>query len=227
MAQRTADEVKASFVAAFPSGTGELAHELWKAVNNLHFKWENYRSLFGTSPDRIDLLNWAAPSFFGLLDGILRSDVMLAIARLTDPPKSMGRDNACLARLIETLVPFTDTQSVDSWRAELQDLQTYCEPVRVTRNRLLAHEDLATALHYHPDPIPGVSRPYIDGALERFRKLFGSIEVRFRGSQTAFQLVSAVGDGESVISRLEDAQEHEKCRERDFDEEYGIDANDT
>jgi len=219
---QTSDEVREEILTVFPEGTGELFHELWTNVAHLHLNWKNYRSLFGTSPERIELLDWTASSFFGLLDGILRHDVVLAIARLTDPPRSAGKDNASLARLIDMLTPFIDAALVDELRSELKDLQAYCEPVRQLRNRLLAHDDLATALQYHPDPLPGISRAYIEGVLEKLRKLLGDIEEHFRGSRTSHQYVISSNDGESLIFALESAREHEKCRQREFNQKYGI-----
>lgn len=219
---RTSDEIREEFLTIFPNGTGELFHELWTNVAHLHLKWKNYRSLFGTSPERIELLNWAAASFFRLLDDILRHDVMLAIARLTDPPRSSGKDNASLARLIYILTPFMDTTLVDELRSELNDLQTCCKPLRQLRNRLLAHDDLATVLQYHNDPLPGISRAYIERVLEKIRKLVGDIEEHFLGSRTSHQDVISSNDGESLVLALESAREYEKCRRREFDQKYGI-----
>jgi len=219
---QTSDEVREEILTAFPEGTGELFHELWTNVAHLHLNWKNYRSLFGTSPERIELLNWAASLFFGLLDGILRHDVVLSIARLTDPPRSAKKDNVSLARLIDTLTPFIDTALVDELRSELNNLQSYCKPLRQLRNRLLAHDDLATALQYHPDPLPGINRAYIEGVLEKIRKLLGDIEEHFRGSRTSHQYVISSNDGESLIFALESAREHEKCRRREFNQKYGI-----
>jgi len=219
---QTSDEVQEETLTVFPEETGELFHELWTNVAHLHLNWKNYRSLFGTSPERIELLNWAASSFFGLLDGILRHDVVLAIARLTDPPQSAGKDNASLARLIVMLTPFIDTTLADEFRSGLEDLQAYCEPLRQIRNRLLAHDDLATALQYHPDPLPGINRAFIEGVLEKIRKLLGDIEERFRGSRTSHQDVISSDDGESLIFALESAREHEKCHQREFNQKHGI-----
>ena len=84
MTSRSADEVKAEFIQSFPAKTGELACELSWSITHLHLKWKNYRALFGTSPERIDLLNHAAPGFFGQLDPIMRHDVVLAITRLVN-----------------------------------------------------------------------------------------------------------------------------------------------
>lgn len=220
--KRYQDEVQEEILTVFPGETGELFYELWTNVAHLHLNWKNYRSLFGTSSERIELLNWAASSFFGLLDGILRHDVVLAIARLTDPPQSARKDNASLARLIVMLKPFIDTTLADELRSELEDLQTYCEPVRQIRNRLLAHDDLATALQYHSDPLPGINQAFIEGVLEKIRKLLGDIEERFRGSRTSHQYVISSDDGESLIFALESAREHEKCHQREFNQKYGI-----
>lgn len=217
---QTADEVKEEILAAFPEGTGELFYELWTNIAHLHLNWKNYRSLFGTSPERIELLNWTASSFFGLLDGILRHDVMLAIARLTDPPQSVGKDNASLACLIDMLTPFIDGALANELQSELKDFQSRCEPVRQIRNRILAHYDLATALKYHPDPLPGISRAYIEEVLEKIRKLLGDIEEHFRGSRTSHQYVISANDGETLIFALESAREHEKCRQKEFNQKY-------
>jgi hypothetical protein len=219
---QTSDEVREEILTSFPGGTGELFHKLWISVSHLHLNWKNYRSLFGTSPERVELLNWAASSFFGLLDGILRHNVVLAIARLTDPPRSAGKDNASLAHLVDMLTPFIDAAFIDELRSELEGLQAYCEPIRQLRNRLLAHDDLATALKYHPDPLPGISRAYIEEALEKIRRLLGDIEEHFRGSRTSHQYIISSNDGESLISALESAREHERCRQREFNQEYGI-----
>ena len=216
---KEAHEVEDEFIAGFPAGTGQLAYKLWTNLGRLHLNWKNYRSLFGTSPGRIDLLNWAAPTFFGLLDGILWHDIILAIARLTDPARSAGKENASLAQLVESLKPFVEPTVIAAWHSQLQDLKTYCKPVRDIRNRLLGHDDLATTLHFHPDPLPGVSRAYIEGALARLRDLLGAIEKHFRGSYTSHQYIISSNDGEALIVVLETAREEEECRERKFDNE--------
>jgi hypothetical protein len=108
----TPEEVRAGFVSSFPPGAGALAHEIGQSLVRLHLKWKNYRCLYGTSRERIDILNAAAPSFFVLLHGVLWNDVLLAICRLVDPPRSAGRNNASLGRLIESLESVTEEECV-------------------------------------------------------------------------------------------------------------------
>src|SRR5437773_3020547 len=119
MTSRSADEVKAEFIQSFPAKTGELACELSWSITHLHLKWKNYRALFGTSPERIDLLNHAAPGFFGQLDPIMRHDVVLAITRLMDPPRTGRHKNASLGGLIELLAPHVGAAELAGWQSEL------------------------------------------------------------------------------------------------------------
>jgi hypothetical protein len=55
--------------------------------------------LFGTKPERIDLLNKAAPALFHMIQERLWDTTLLNIVRLTDPPMSAGRSNLTVTRL--------------------------------------------------------------------------------------------------------------------------------
>ena len=69
---------------------GELYAALWREVAGIHSKWAEYVVLYGTKESRVDLLNRAAPRFARLIQDTLWENTVLHIARLTDPPKSMG-----------------------------------------------------------------------------------------------------------------------------------------
>jgi hypothetical protein len=201
---RSSAEVMAEFVASFPPRTGELAYELSSSITFLHLKWKLFRALFGTSQERIDLPNQTAPAFFAYVGQIMFNDVVLAIARLTDPPGTGKRENACLERLITLLAPHIGAAELAGWQSDLALLHAAVEPLRETRNRYLAHDDLATTLNYHPQPMPGVSRAHVETLLKRIRGPFESIEEKFRGSHTPHELIIAEG-GEQLIASLKRA----------------------
>ena len=54
---------------------GEQYSALWQEVAWLHAKWGEYVELFGTKSSRVDLLNEAAPYFFGQLQYTLWSAI--------------------------------------------------------------------------------------------------------------------------------------------------------
>ena len=56
-------------------------------------KWEEYLELFGKTSSRIHLLNQSAPVFFKIVQDSLWENIILHLARLTDPPKSAGKNN--------------------------------------------------------------------------------------------------------------------------------------
>lgn len=207
---QSADEVKAEIIRAFSEGTGELFYELLSDVSQLQLNWQNYGSLYGTSPERIDLLNWAAPLFFALLHGILLHDIIMVIARLTDPAKTGRHQNASLENLLNKLVPSLQSDLAEKWGCELKSLQIHCKSIRDIRNKIIAHNDLETALLYRPDPVPGISRAYIESILEKIKKLMGDIEEHFRGIPTSYFHVFASNDGETLIHVLERAREYKK-----------------
>jgi hypothetical protein len=93
------EEVRAASIAAMGRELGELHHALGNELTYLHLKWKKYCALFGTSPERIDLLNEAAPDFFGKLQHILGDDVLL---HLCTRSKRKVRDRVLLTSPLKT-----------------------------------------------------------------------------------------------------------------------------
>jgi hypothetical protein len=96
---KTREQVRYEHREVMGSILGPLYHALYEEVTWLHAKWQQYRALFAESPERIDLLNKVAGFFFQVIQDVLWEDVVLHIARLTDPARSAGKDNLTLLRL--------------------------------------------------------------------------------------------------------------------------------
>ena len=122
-----------------------------------------------------------------------------------------GQVHLCLeegtqsAWLYELLAPHVGAAELAGWQSELALLNAAVKPLRAVRDRFVAHEDLATALNYHPQPLPGFSRADVEALLERIRGLFNSIEEKFLGSHASHELIIADG-GEQLIASLERAR---------------------
>ena len=100
---RTPQEARAEHIRIMGEDLGSLYDALWQEVAGLYGKWSEYVALFGTRESRVDLLNQAAPSFFRIVQDSLWEDVLLHIARLTDPPKSAGKSNLTVQRLTSAI----------------------------------------------------------------------------------------------------------------------------
>jgi|SRR6267143_192490 len=189
-----------------PPDVRTIFESLQEDVLWLHAKWKVYRQLFGTSEKRIAILNDFAPDFFQIVHDGLIYDVLLTISRLTDPAESVKKENLTLDRLVLMMKENVDQQFVDSLKSNLRALKGDCQPFRDIRNRRIAHNDLGTALDYHPNPLPGVSREMIENVLKSFRSLLNDIEFHFDGNDTEYEGINLRGDGDSIIRYLKEAK---------------------
>src|ERR1700691_2800239 len=162
MIQQTDAEVLVSQVAAMGPEIGNLYHAISREVDSLHWRWGEYRGLFGEKPKRIDLMNQSAPFFFRVVHDALFVGTLLGIARLVGPPYSFGKPNLTIRRF-EALI------ADDSLKAEVAAL---VERARAEanfamdwRNRQIAHRDLHLALNVSPNPLPTATKEKVDSAL--------------------------------------------------------------
>jgi hypothetical protein len=86
------------YLKALGPELGSIYYALCDDVSWLHFKWKQYRILFEDSPERFDLINRVAGTFFVVVQEVLRDDVLLHIARLMDK-KDHGEDKDHLSLL--------------------------------------------------------------------------------------------------------------------------------
>lgn len=110
----TPEQVRAAKLAAMPAPLGELHHTLYNELAWLHLKWQDFRALFANSEQTVELLNQTAPIFFHHLQRALWEDVLRHLCRLTDPPKSAGRDNLTLLRLPDMIPDLKLRRQADS-----------------------------------------------------------------------------------------------------------------
>jgi len=89
----TAEQARARSVQVMGQELGETYEALGQEIVWLHSKWAEYAALYGTKESRVALLNKAAPRFARLIQDTLWEDIVLHIARLTDPPKSASKHN--------------------------------------------------------------------------------------------------------------------------------------
>jgi hypothetical protein len=79
---------------------GLLYNALYNKRVLLHVKWRQYLELFGTKPERLDLLNRSAPGFFRIVQDTFLDDAFLHLSRSTEKPnfrqeEKLLRSGAC------------------------------------------------------------------------------------------------------------------------------------
>lgn len=192
----------------FPVEVQAIWAELSSDVVWLHGRWTIYRQLFGTSKERVDLLNETAGTFAWMLQDLLLHDVQLAISKIGDPPGRADNKNLTLKRLQMTLRDAGETEVADSMNDPLAAFDTACEKVRFRRNKWLAHSDLPTLLSARAAPLLGPSREEIETTLAALRQVMHAVERKYTDSRTAYEHFVMNEDGEHLILALLQAKRY-------------------
>ena len=207
--EMTEDELKDERVQSMGPDLGPVFHALWNEVAWLHEKWQEYCELFGTRASRIELMNEAAPMFFRIVQDSLFEDILIHITRLTDPPKSCGKENLTICRIPSLL---SDQQA----RANVKELidvasqkAAFC---RDWRNRHIAHTDLDLALKEGAKPLEAASRQEVKKALEAISNVLNSIETHYTGKETCFGGDTRPGGAVGLIGVIDAGLRAEKER---------------
>lgn len=209
---RTADESKIHYIEHMGEALGSVYYCLWQELAWLYSKWNEYETLYGTKPSRIDLLNKSAPHFFRVVQDSLWEDTILHIARLTDPPKSVGKENLSVQQLPDLVSDAKLSAGLVRLVGEAKAASEFC---RDWRNRRLAHRDLDLALSDTAEALKPGSRIKVITALEALTSILDAVSTRYLRSSTMFDMGANIGGGECLLRTIYDGLEaEEKRRER-------------
>ncbi|MFZ0496334.1 MAG: hypothetical protein WBD78_12590 [Methylocella sp.] len=221
MTERTAEEAKRNYVEKMGDALGAQFHVLWQEVSWLHIKRTEYVELFGSKPNRVDLLNRAAPAFFSMIQGVFWEDIVLHVARLTDSPKSLGNTNLTIRGLPELVDPTIKETLQGLVDRALNETQFCCD----WRNRHIAHRDLELATNKSPRPLAAATRKQLNEALGAIASVRNEVQAHYMDTYTPFEeSIGSLGNAVSLLYVLDDglrakARRMERRLRADFSEE--------
>ena len=212
MAQaKSAEAVRDGHLRVLGSELGQVYHALQNELIWLYAKWLEYRKLYATSPERVTLLNSAGPFLFRVVQDVLWDDVLLHVARLTDPPKSGRKSNMTIKRLAAVV---SDPRLSSEIERLVSDAERLCAFAREWRNRHLAHCDFDLAVKCRGvDPLLPASRQHVDAALAALAAVLNRIEAHYFHSEVGFAYFSDAGDAEALVYHLAVAARAEARRQ--------------
>jgi hypothetical protein len=184
-----------------PSDVSDLWGELDYEVTWLHGRWQIYRQLFGTSEERVEILNRSAGTFTFMLQTLLLEDVQLGLAKLGDPTMTGRFRNLTVTALVEALASHAPILA-PALQTALTSYQDACRKLRTRRNKWIAHLDHNTLVNRRATPLIGPSREEIEIALSELRSLMNTVQLHYSNSQTAYELIVLDSDGEHLIAML-------------------------
>lgn len=184
-----------------PENIREVFMWLCQDVASLQNKWSFYLGLF-SNRENTALLSDLARGSFQIVEESLRNDMTMAICRLSDPPRSMRKENLSLAAVVQ------QCDDIESVPELLKDFLGACEPVRLHRNKRVGHNDLNTAIKPQDNPLPGIGQSRIDRILELARVILNTIYQRYVDGELYFVPLQ-IGGTDDLIYWLKMAKEHQ------------------
>jgi hypothetical protein len=205
----TAEEAKLENIKRMGEPLGKLYSALWQEVSRLNFKWVEYVELFGTKPSRIELLNKAAPAFFRIVQDSLWEDTIIHIARLTDPPKSVGKENLTVQALPPLIADPQVTKNVANLVQTAIRASDYC---RDWRHRHIAHRDLKLSVEKGAAPLKPASRDKMKRAIQAIADVLNAVSLHYSESTTVFDIGGLPGGASTLLYVLNDGIKAQKER---------------
>lgn len=171
---------------------GKLYSALWQQQTLLHRKWGHYVALFGTSEERIDILNKVAPGFFHDVQTALWEDALLHLSRVTDFSSTAGNANLTFRRLPQSIDREPLRQQV---KDQLDAAIEATKFARDWRNRRIAHRDLSLVLGQQTEPLKLASRAGFDDALCLLDSVLNLVSLSYLNSTTMFKFAQEPNAG--------------------------------
>ncbi len=204
------DEALEQNIATMGPDLGPVYHRLWNEMAWLHVKWDQYVNLFGSKPERIDLLNGAAATFFRIVQDTLWEDTLLHLARLTDPAQTGSKQNLTINRLA-VLVHHALRDDVTGLVEAAVEKTTFA---RDWRNRHIAHRDLRLALQDRAEPLEPGSRADVKEALAAVGAVLRRICQHYEDADIIFEYPGDAADAEALLYVIRDGLEADARRRK-------------
>lgn len=205
----------------FPEPLRDIFEGLWQEAASLHSNWDLYFDWF-CDTEKIAVLNATVPSVFQLIEENLRASMTVSLGRLADPSKTGSKANLSLSRLVESLPDHCDDGLCRAAEQRLAEIKDLCGPIMKHRNRRVAHNDLATTINYHENPLPGIGQSRIVSALDEIAGLMNLLQLHFEDGETAYSHRIRRGKGKDLIFLLEQAMEYDRLKRDAELAKYGI-----
>ena len=185
-------------VLPIPAPLKEKLDAIDQEVVLLHYKWTYLMQLFGKE-ERISVINATAPSIFSVIEEAMFADILLAVMRLVDPPKSSNQPNLSLRSLAADIADPDLRGRVEAIEVEIRDK---VKDIKTWRDKKLAHNDLLRHLKKSA-PVPAIQIGELTAALSLIRKAMNLIHGHFSDTAVLYDQCVTEKDGNSLLFYLQ------------------------
>jgi len=183
------EQSKAIRIEKMGKDLGLLYDSLYNEIIWIELKWIEFKELFGTKESRVDLMNKTAPFFFHMIQNVLWENLLLGIARITDPKATSGKKNITINALSEHITDLEFKSTLDNLINEIIIESDFC---RDWRNRHISHNDFKLSIdNQNAVPLKLASRLKLKTVIQKVDELVHLFEFKYFNSQTGFQYMKS------------------------------------
>lgn len=208
MAELNAEETLENYCREYGDELGNALYHLLNDWTELWITWRQFKNLFASNKERVDLLNQAAGSFFARVDSHFLNACISSMCRLTDPVKT-GRNENLTINLLPSLIESKELQ--EEVALLCKDAFEKSESMRDHRNRRISHNDLAISLRERSD-LQSINLEKMDAAIEAIFVPLNLISIKEVNREISNDVIYPAPDEMSLLLRLFDAFEDETLR---------------
>ena len=200
------NETGFGYQAELPESDRDVFARLCNDLAWLNAKWRLYLDLF-SERENTELLSRCAPGFPDHR-GALRTDMTMAICRLSDPSQTNGKQNLSLTRVAERYNDVPDLKEIQ------EKFNAACQQVKTIRNKRVGHNDLNTTLNPRDNPLPGMGRNDVETIIDLAARVLNVLVRSVSDTTYCFDL-HVIGGGPQLLESLRVAERVEQVeRER-------------
>jgi len=140
-----------------------MLSEIELEFSQLKHRWKLFCELYDKNED-VELLNKSGAHIFGLFQKLVIDDAMLALCRITDPPKSCGKNNNSLNYHFEERKYEMDSSLKNEILTLFESLNESMKNIRHMRNLGISHSDYDIAVKRKS--LPNITYSEIEESIE-------------------------------------------------------------
>lgn len=177
----------------------EVYVAIYQEVSQLHLRWDEYLTLYGSGNDNLDVMNETAPTFFGMIQNGLQENIILHISRLMDEPNKGPHENLSIRLFPEVIENATLKEKVNNLICVAQKAFAPCKR---WRDKWHAHRDRQFALDQNEEPLPAIVRQNLDELINFLTSILDEIESHYYNTRTSLMHISDMKGAEAVLEIL-------------------------
>jgi hypothetical protein len=196
---RSEKEIQDGYCSAMGQELGTVFFQLYRKLVELHIVWQQYRQLFGSEPETVQLINRTAGLFFKIVQDELWDSVLLGVSRMTDPPKTGAKENLTVQSLPAMLENSALREDVAALcKTALEDAAF----AREHRNKRIAHQDRDYLIDRVSNPLSGVIRERVETMLNSLRAVLNRLDAHYRDTTVMYQDFIDESGARLLVSKL-------------------------